>query len=734
MVMRFLDCQRIQLSGVAFSSARSLRVLDLSECYIKMLPDSISQLKQLGYLNAPRINHRIIPNCITKLSKLIYLNLSGSSISALPESIGELECLMHLDISNCICIREVPASFGNLKKLVHLDLSYCKMLAVDPKALGGLTNIQYLNLSHPGRSLPIGGMLEIIGNLIELRYLGLSSAIRNAGSAEAFNFIHRICTLSNLEHLDLSRNNSITRLPESIGRLRKLHTLDLVGCIILERLPKCTVQMDSTVNLNAICFVTHADDGESSSNIGLLRHANPEYLHITGLENVKSMEEVKSIEVTKEKRTSFLTVKTRINYLKFEWTRDASRSVDAQEVLEGLVPPSTLHEFSIEGYNSVIFPYWVMDIKQYLPNLVKVSLVGLRKCNSLPPLGQLPNLVELFLAEMDSITTIGHSFCSGATAFPELKKLFLGRMENLQVWITIYSCGKYGKLGSVNEVMFPSLVKLSICDCPKLRMVPCPPRAKEWEIEGSDNVLSSCGDGGQTSASFAPALTDAIVTVKSSKMPLHQWRLLHYLPVITDLSIIRCTGLTYSSPELVHVLSFVRSLHLELSDKLQLPKWLGELKYLRELKISTDCTGLQAPPESLKDLIALRSLRLYDCEILTTTPKWLGQLISLQRLHIWNCTELNDLHGSMRHLWSLQELHLYRCENIVALPEWLGDLASLKELEIRSCRSIKSLPESIPKLAKLENLSIHYCPELAAWCKLEENKKKIAHIKHRRIS
>ncbi|XP_047043894.1 disease resistance protein RGA2-like [Lolium rigidum] len=83
--LRFMDCDKTELHCVAFSSAKSLRVLDLSECIIHKLPDSIGVLKQLRYLNAPRVQDAVIPNDISTLSKLMYLNLHGSSrILALP--------------------------------------------------------------------------------------------------------------------------------------------------------------------------------------------------------------------------------------------------------------------------------------------------------------------------------------------------------------------------------------------------------------------------------------------------------------------------------------------------------------------------------------------------------------------------------------------------------------------------------------------------------------------------
>ncbi|KAM0860314.1 hypothetical protein ACQ4PT_046631 [Festuca glaucescens] len=164
--LRFMDCDKIELHRAAFSSAKSLHVLDLSECIIHKLPESIGVLKQLRYLNAPRVQDALIPNDISTLSKLLYLNLHGSSkILALPESIGKIEGLAYLDLSGCSEIEKLPESFGRLKELVHLDLSNCSCIGGISEFLGSLTKLKYLNLS---RCKKIGEMPEALGALSKL--------------------------------------------------------------------------------------------------------------------------------------------------------------------------------------------------------------------------------------------------------------------------------------------------------------------------------------------------------------------------------------------------------------------------------------------------------------------------------------------------------------------------------------------------------------------------------------
>ncbi|KAK3119942.1 hypothetical protein QOZ80_9AG0678340 [Eleusine coracana subsp. coracana] len=550
----------------------------------------------------------------------------------------------------------------------------------------------------------------------------MSSTVPDLTTVDMGIFIDRISSLSNLEHLKLSNNTKIATLPESIGSLRKLCSLDLSACKNLERLPECMVEMDCLRILYVEgCYSLDKSTLNQSNFIGLsnlliqcerdsrndlaFQHASPDKkLKIKSLELMKSTEVAQRIEQMR---------KQRIEKLDLEWNRDDKRSVEDMEVLGKLLPPITLKYFELRGYSSVSFPAWVMSMAQYLPNIVEIWMCDLPKCNSLPPLGQLPNLKELHIWGMDSITTIDEGFYGGARAFPLLWEFELRCMGSLEEWNTMYSDEENG----VMELMGLNLHRLSLYDCPYLRLKPCPPKAKFWEIVRSDNVLTSWGEGKQTYASAA--LTD--VTVMSSNVPLHQWRLLHHLPALNSLRIEGCSDVTCSSQQMMRGLSSLRSLHLEDNDQAELPQWLGEVSTLRELDIR-GYLKLHAPLESMKQLTSLRALRLFCCGG-TTPPLWLGELTSLEELLMSECPELNNFQGSLKQLTSLQLLSLHKC-GISSLPECLGNLFSLRRLEIVDCRDIKSLPESIKKLTKLENLNIVDCPDLKRWCELKWKNKK----------
>ncbi|KAF7106283.1 hypothetical protein CFC21_107025 [Triticum aestivum] len=636
----------LQFQRDAYSPAKYVRVLDLSRVNSNELPDSIGQLKQLRYLSAPNIRDGTCLRSIFMLRELNYIDLHGSdNISVLPESIGEMKGLMYLDLSCCKSLEKLPHSFAKLKQLVYLNLSYSRYVLGIPEALADLTKLQHLGLSACEN---LRGLPEVIGNLTDLRYLDLSRCMQfifdSSPTDQTENFIDCICTLPNMEHLDMSLNDYPICIPESASCLRKL-VLD--GCVQVARLPECVAKMDcqSLFGLLWPAFSVIADDTKCTANLGLLEHINPDELVIQKLENVKSREEVRSIK---------LGEKQRIGYLALQWNPQAKRYVNDKELLRELVPPSTLQRFVIYGYIGVSFPDWIMNIGNYLPNVVQMEMSRLPNCRSLPPLAQLPNL----------------------------RVLTLENMEGLEHWNTTYSSGE----ASVNELMFCKLEEVNIHYCPKLWIRPHLPQATSWSIRGSNNVLISWAESVShnvaSSSSFALGVSTTL-TIKSSEVPLHQWRLLHHVPALSDLHIERCSDLE-SSPEITWALQSLKSLTLEMSAQSKLSEWVGELTFLQQLVIK-------------------------------------------------RYKKLEELPDNMRQLKQLQSLTLDVCRSLRQLPLWLEELTSLRKLVISSCDAITTLPNSIQQLTNLQELEIRHCPHLEQWYEAEENKTKLAHIEQKSI-
>jgi Leucine-rich repeat (LRR) protein len=742
-VLHFSHSGNMDLSCGAFSFAKCLRILDFSGCACVLLPASIGQLKQLKYLTAPRMRNEVLPKHLTELSKLQYLNLNGSShistlpksigrlgclkylslsgcsgISKLPESVGDLKRMIHLDMSGCSRIRELPNSLGNCTQLQHLDLSKCSGVKVIPESFCGLTQLQHLNMSlcrhitripeaigrlvgllylnmsscHDLRGLPesfnrLCNLLHLnlrachvekgltlagaLHGLTTLQYLDisfmrsctekiqkndLSGAMRNLTNLKVLNlvcciselfgvrnndsYLDFIGTLTRLEHLDLSSNGTLKYLPESIGNLKRLHTLNLNYCIELQSLPESIVgatglksvlldgcshelvdQASSLLHysLTLPLFKVRADDISAHSNLHLLEGENVNDLHIVSLENVRSVEEAERLK---------LSTKHNLLTLKLAWALYGGRHLEDKDLLGQLVPPITLKGMTLEGYSNPRFPCWIMAISHHLPDLTSITLHNLPACSNLPPLGQLPYLKKLHLTELPNVRKIDCGVCGGKGAFPRLAEFLVGRMDGLEEWNTTCS-GEDG----VEEFMFPMLHILAILNCPRLRLKPCPPKCHLWTITRSDQVISSLEEV-QTSSdrcNSTPATTTSLAI--STESQHNSFRMFHHFPTLQKLEFRYCHNLT------------------------------------------------SLPPESIKQLSSLESLKLF---------------------------------------W---------CQSISALPEGLSDVSSLKKLVIKGCDSIKSLPACMHQLTNLQKLVIdRNNKELQQWCESEDNKAKLAQI------
>ncbi|KAM0860299.1 hypothetical protein ACQ4PT_046625 [Festuca glaucescens] len=304
--LRFMKCGKITVHDAAFSSANSMRVLDLSECIIHKLPDSIGALKQLRYLNAPGVQHTTIPDSITKLSKLIYLDIHGSpTIVELPESIGDIEGLMYLNLSGCSGLAKLPESFRRLQTLVHLDLSNCSYVGGISVLLGNLTKLQYLNLSHCQR---IGNMPVALGILSKLEYLNLSfsSCLERCQEAEVLG------TLNKLEYLNLSSDkyHGLLKLPEALGTFIQLKYLNLSGCNRMSELPRSFQSLKNLVHLDlSDCSMI---DYLYEALVGL---SNLQHLNLQGTTIMLLPEDMTKLRYLNVSRLITYTLDSLINYI-----------------------------------------------------------------------------------------------------------------------------------------------------------------------------------------------------------------------------------------------------------------------------------------------------------------------------------------------------------------------------------------------------------------------------------
>ncbi|XP_060671829.1 putative disease resistance protein RGA3 [Ziziphus jujuba] len=151
----------------------------------------LSSFKLVRILDLHNLGIKVVPNSIGKLRHLRYLDLSqNKGIKALPYSITTLYNLQTLKLSKCRQLQELPSDTEKLVNLVNLDTSYCSSLTHMPNGLDQLTNLQtltefVLKRDSKGSSLSRhsdSGEVGELRDLMQLNNLRGEMVIRNLGN------------------------------------------------------------------------------------------------------------------------------------------------------------------------------------------------------------------------------------------------------------------------------------------------------------------------------------------------------------------------------------------------------------------------------------------------------------------------------------------------------------------------------------------------------------------------
>ncbi|KAK4848918.1 hypothetical protein QYF36_018623 [Acer negundo] len=546
------------------------------------------------------------------LRTFLLLHQRGGWFEQVPsEMFNRLKRLRVLGLNNIFQIRKLPNSVGDM-----MHLSY--ELGSLQESIGNLTALQYVDLSNTQlRALP-----ESIGNLCHLQTLKIESCL-------LFQLPRRTGDLVNLQHLYVNSCRNLLSMPEGIGRLTSLQTL---SSFVVGRAPGCGLhQLNSLNNLRG-------------------------KLHISRLENATNLEEYN------------LKNKPYISELQLEWSNtyrsNIPRDGEAEnELLESLQPHTNLTKLEVNYYSGTELPSWLGN--HLFSYLTTVRLYECRKWREFPPFGQLPSLKYLEIDRNDEVEYMDQEFSGegDVKGFPSLEELSISDMSNLEEWV------------SVGENEYPSLKKLTIYHCDKLRTMP-------YQLSGVTTMkLSGC----------------------------QQLNALPMLPNIRELELIGCGENAIKS--LTQLTSLV-SLKIYFPDINSLPKTL------------------------FQTLCALKTLQFDRCDEIFDPSKWEGLEcpVSMKSLIIQNFFHLTQL---PENGWptTIKFLRFHNLLQVKALPEDLNNLTTLRGLKIDGCPKLMSLPKNgLPPM--LEYLHICDCRLLAKQCKKNKGKDwhKIAHVPHLKMN
>ncbi|XP_017975756.1 PREDICTED: putative disease resistance protein RGA1 [Theobroma cacao] len=537
-----------------------------------------------------------------------------------------------------------------------------------------------------------GGMkISIDDKFRHLRYLSLvNSGIETLPES--------LCSFQKLQTLNLICCYHLRKLPKGLKLLKSLTYLDIKYCNALTRMPVGLGQLSCLRRLSM--FIVGKDRGCCIDELkGLALEGE---LCIEELDNVKSLIDAKSAN---------LIMKQNLRSLGLSWRKidNCYLHENAEEVLSGLQPHSSLKTLSIRNYHGPKFSYWLMDL--LVPNLVDITLVNCERCECLPPLGKLGFLKSLTITGMDALKSIDNSFYGdGESSFSSLESLCFENMLSFEEWTTVK--------GKEN---FPQLRSLVIRDCPKLVEMPMLQSLKILEISKTSVSLLSSVMHFTFLTSLLLGGFDGLTVMPDGLLQNHK-----HLESLE----IRFKKLK-SLSNLLDNLSALEQ--LDLQDCLELeniPAGLENLSSLERLHLS-ECNSLVTLPEDgLRGLSSLSSLWFQGCQKLASLSDGVRYLTSLRDLLVNDCPELNSLPECIQHLSALRSLRIWHCERLTSLPNGIENLALLSELEIMRCDNLMCLPQGLQSLTALTILRIVGCRHLERRCRRErgEDWPIIAHI------
>lgn len=187
-----------------------LKQLCLGGCMsLAQLPEAVSNMVKLRRLDLSGCTGVYeLPDNITRLQQLTVLDLRDTQLQSLPEQLGKMSALQELLLRSCTSLTSLPSlSHGQLPNLRVLNMSLCYSLqALSQADLAHLTALTLLGVAccHELQQLP-ARVLEV---------LPVSQ-----------------------EELRLNELWRITEVPQQLGRLTALTSLNLSGCLCLPQLP-----------------------------------------------------------------------------------------------------------------------------------------------------------------------------------------------------------------------------------------------------------------------------------------------------------------------------------------------------------------------------------------------------------------------------------------------------------------------------------------------------------------
>ena len=573
-------CSSLVVLPAAIGELKALTTLNLNLCSsLVALPEAISVLKALVELNLYNCSSLVaLPAAIGELNALTELNLINcSSLVALPESIGGLDALTTLDLGGCSSLTALPAAIGELKALTGLGLHGCSSLAELPAAigeLGALTELYLKGCSSLGKlpegvvgreglkvTLPFHLMIlnlpaPLREDLVALRKLrddDESDVLKEAWTDEDPREWRGI-EVADGRVTAIGFPPSLAALPDSIGKLGALMTLDLRDCSNLFTLPAAIGELVSLKTLYCTLSITLPESTINIKELTLVRGSLDE--DFAALRKLRDNDESGALKECLGDDEDPREWKNADGQNRVTVADGRVTELFLYECTKLTALPDAIGELGALTKLDLMYCSSLAALPDAIGELKALTTLNLWGCSSLAAL-------PAAIGELKALTTLSLSGCSSLAALPAA----IGKLRALRT-LDLRGCSSLAALPDAIGKL-KALTALDLLQCSKLAALPdaigelgaltkldlmyCSSLAALPDAIGELGALTElCLSG----CSSLAALPDAIGKLKAlTALDLYNCSSLVALPesiggldALTTLDLIGCNKLTFPPP------------------------------------------------------------------------------------------------------------------------------------------------------------------------------------------